>query len=353
MTHATINDRENYMRALEFRRPQWVPIHFGTTPSVWQKYGERLEEIVLRHPLVFPDYRPGDYRARLKGPFIAPDEWLRDDWGCLWHNAQAGMLGQVVGHPLADWRALDHYRPPDPREQFDWRRLREETGEARRRGLLTRGAYEVTQGGFFDRLQFLRGMENLLVDFMEEPPALRRLIDMVLDYNMRYIRLWLEIGVDQMCFHGDLGTQKGLLISPATFRRHLKPGYKEMFSTCRSAGAHVWYSSDGCLLEIVDDLLECGVTLHDPQVRANTVQGIARAYRGRLCALVDIDEQMLPFCTPEEIHEQVREVVRAVGAPEGGLMIYAEPSHDVPLENIEALCTAWEEHATALSDRVG
>jgi len=155
----------------------------------------------------------------------------------------------------------------------------------------------------------------------------------------------LDIGVDQLCFHGDLGTRRGLLISPATSRKRLKLAYQEMFSTCREPGAHVWYSSDGCLLEIVDDLLECGVTLHDPQVRANTLEGVARAYKGRLCALVDLDEQTLPFCTPEEIREQVRVVVQRVGTPEGGLMIYAEPSHDAPLQNTEALCMAWEEYA--------
>ena len=345
MRARTISERENYLRALEFRHPEWIPITFGMTPAVWTKYGEKLEEAVLRHPLIFGAYERGSYHSRDTSPFARENEYVRDDWGCLWHNIQAGMLGQVIGHPLADWRAFDHFRPPDPREQMDWRKLKEKVEGDRRRGLLTRGTYEMTQGGFFDRLQFLRGLENLLVDLVTGPTQLGPLIEMVLEYNMAYIRLWLEIGVDQVCFHGDLGTQKGLLISPATFRRHLKPAYKEMFSACRRAGAHVWYSSDGCLLEIVDDLIECGVTLHDPQVRANTLEGIARAYKGRLCALVDIDEQMLPFCSPQDIHDQIGEVVRMLGAPEGGLMIYAEPSYDVPLQNIEALCSAWEELA--------
>jgi hypothetical protein len=56
------------------------------------------------------------------------------------------------------------------------------------------------EGGFFDRLQFLRGLENLLIDFVTEPPQLTSLIEMVFEYNMEHTRLWLEIGVDQMCF---------------------------------------------------------------------------------------------------------------------------------------------------------
>ena len=54
---------------------------------------------------------------------------------------------------------------------------------------------------------------------------------------------------------------------------------------------------------------------------------------------------MLPCCSPQDIHDQIGEVVRVLGAPEGGLMIYAEPSHDVPLENVEALYAAGEEFA--------
>ena len=344
----TLSDRENYLRALEFRNPEWIPINFGMVPAVWYRYGRQLEEIVERHPLVFGgDDRSGySFDRAAYEPFASPNAYFRDDWGCVWHNTEAGTYGQVVEHPLADWGGLAHYHPPDPGLQADWRSLREQTELDRQQGLLTRGTYNFTQGGFFDRLQFLRGLENLLMDFMEEPAQLWQLIEMVFEYNMRYIRLWLDIGVDEMFFHGDIGSARSLMFSPATFRRFLKPYYTEMFQTCREAGAHVWYSSDGHMLSVVDDLIECGVTLHDPQVRANTIEGIARAYGGKLCALVDLDEQMLPFCRPEDIREQLQAVVRAMGDRRGGLMIYALPSQDVPLENIEALCTAWEKCCT-------
>ena len=68
---------------------------------------------------------------------------------------------------------------------------------------------------------------------------------------------------------------------------------------------HVILSSDGRLLDIVDDLIECGVSVHDPQLRPNTVEGIARAYQGKLCASVDLDQQGFPFMTPIEIDEQI------------------------------------------------
>jgi hypothetical protein len=94
----------------------------------------------------------------------------------------------------------------------------------------------------------------------------------------------------------------------------------------------------------VDDLIECGVSAHDPQLRANSLDGIVGAYKGKLCANVDLDRQMFAFCSPEDIRNQVREVVEQMGGANGGLMVSGSISDaTLPLENIEALCDALEE----------
>ncbi len=66
-----------------------------------------------------------------------------------------------------------------------------------------------------------------------------------------------------------------------------------------------------------------------------------------MCINLDLDKQMLPFCKPSEIEEQVKQVVERLGSPEGGLMVSGACGDDVPLENIEALCVALEEHCLA------
>jgi uroporphyrinogen decarboxylase len=186
-------------------------------------------------------------------------------------------------------------------------------------------------------------MENLLLDFALEPPGLATLIEMVTEYDLRTVRLWLDIGVDVMSFHSDIGAQHGLMFSPRTFRKLLKHAYAEVFQACRRAGSHVYYSSDGWMLGLVDDLIECGVTLHDPEVPTNTAEGIARAYHGRLCAKAQLDAQRLPLWSTSDIHRHVREVVETISRPEGGLMVFCYVGQDVPLANIEALCACFQE----------
>ena len=340
-----ISDRENWLRTVEFRRPEWIPAWVGLSQLIWKTHRERLEEVVLRHPILFPGFKAGSVDFDAPYPPVYREGEFRDNWGCLWHTASGGLEGQVVEHPLADWAALDSYRPPDPRAKSergerDWKEIAASVARTKAAGGLVWGDGER----LFDRLYFLRGFENLMVDIATDDPHLPRLVEMLTEHEMALLDLWRPLQVDFMGFHTDIGTQQALMISPAKFRKYLKPMFKTLFQSCRQAGTHVSLSSDGKLLEIVDDLLECGVSTHDPQVRANTLDGIARHYKGRLCAIVDLDRQMFPFCTPDDIRRQVEEAVVKVGSPAGGIMLAAQVyGDDIPVENIEAISAALEE----------
>ena len=341
-----MNARENYLRALEFRRPEWIPCSVGLSPLTWKGLRDDLEELVLSHPRIFPDYERGQRDYDAMDPVYREGEYFRDNWGCLWYNIQDGMEGQVVEHPLADWSALDSWSPPDPllkeeRGDRDWVRIEADIAECKQRGLLTTGGGER----LFDRLYFLRGFGNLMEDIATDAPELVILIDRLRQYELALVRRWLEVGVDVIGFHTDIGTQNSLMISPAKFRQYIKPLFRDVFGAVKSAGTHVALSSDGCLLEIIDDLVECGVDVHDPQLRANTLDGIAQAYKGKMCINLDMDRQMFPFCTPADISDQVQQAVDALAEPEGGFMIFASVSgDDVPLRNIEAMCEAFERY---------
>ena len=337
--------RENFLRTIEFRGPRWVPLKYEFLPSVLYAHGDWLKEFLAADPVTFP---PGEYEELLalgKNPLYSQGSRYTDDWGCGWYNAHDGILGQVIEYPLDDWNNLKHLQIPDPDDQEDWTANGDYIRSCKAAGEIA-PAYPISfaNGGFFDRLQFLRGLENLLIDFMTDPPELFELMEILLEYNIKYIDRWIALEPDFIWFHGDFGTQNGLLFSPEIFRKHLKPAYRKMFTRCRDADIHVWYSCDGNILDVVDDLIECGASIHDPQVAANGIEGIEEHYKGRICPAVDIDEQMLPFFTPEELEAQVREVIQRIGSQEGGVMLFFCPSADVPMENIEAFFRAWHHY---------
>ncbi len=313
---------ENYWRAVEFRRPERIPVRVSLMPATWKKYRGDLEAVVLRHPEIFPGFTAGsmDY-DRIPGVQYREGTWT-DPWGCVWENIAEGLDGVVVGNPLPRREDVAGFHPPPP------------------------GA-GLPHGFMFMRLYYLRGFTELMLDFAEEPPELGLLVEKVFEYNMGELRRILEKPPRMVYFGDDLGMQDRFPVAPEKFRKYLIPCYRAMFAACRRAGSKVYMHSDGRIIDVIPDLIDCGVDVINPQIRANTLADLVRVAKGRVCIDLDLDRQLFPFAAPSEIQAHVMEAVEALASPEGGLMLLAECEPDVPLENIEAICFALEQAARA------
>ena len=56
MSYSILERTENYLKAVNFENPEWIPCRVSLMPATWRKYREALEEVVLRHPEI-PDYK--------------------------------------------------------------------------------------------------------------------------------------------------------------------------------------------------------------------------------------------------------------------------------------------------------
>jgi hypothetical protein len=301
----------------------------------------------MRHPRVFGNYEKGS-RLFDQEAGAAFDHELGghrvDSWGIIVDTAQEGLGSRPLHDeaPLRDWKALDTFKPPDPlhTQGEDWDAIKREMDERKKRGALTQGHC----GSLFDLVYGLRGFEKLMVDIATDDPRLTRLLDIVAENKMELVEKWLSIGVDTIEFHSDIGMQDRLMISQEKFRQHIMPWFKKLFLPIRETETHVLLCSDGCLTEIVDDLVECGVSRHDPQSEANTIDGIEKYYKGKMCINLDFERQRLPLHTPSSIKAMMKDAVKRLATPEGGLMVFFYAfDENTPLENIEAACEAGEE----------
>jgi len=309
---------KDQLKAMRSEYPEYIPVSVSFLPAAWMRHREALEEIVLRHPSIFGVYKAGstDYEAA-PGTYALGEHI--DEWGCLWTNIAAGSEAFVTRHPLPRREMVWGFRAPAP------------------------GA-GLPHGFMFLRLSYLRGYEEMMFDFAEDAPELQQLIDVVLEYNLGELRRLLTEPPELMYLGDDLGTQKSLPISPEKWRRYLKPCYSKMYGLCHDAGTAVYMHTDGHILPIIDDLIECGVDVINPQVGANGLDGLAASCKGKVCVNLDLDRQMFPFCRPADIDAHVREAVEKLGSPRGGLWLLAEVGPDVPLANIEAICQALEKY---------
>ncbi len=254
------------------------------------------------------------------------------------------MEGQISTHPLRDIHALRYYRAPDPlvyaeRSTHDWGAFVRSCQAARAAGRVVTIAGER----FFERVHFLRGMEDALADMASQAPEMDEIVQLVLEYNLAYLRQALQLGapVDVVQFGDDWGSQDRCLISPAVFRRYFKPGYARMYALCRQYGAFSTQHSDGYTVDLWDEFLEAGLTGFNMQVNSVGVEAIEKRLKGRMCVIADVDRQfILPKGKPFEVRAHIKNIVEALGSHRGGLILRIDVYPDVSLENIEALICA-------------
>lgn len=343
----SLNFRENFLRNVEFRYPEYIPCFIDFLPATWNIYCEQLMEIVLRHPLIFWN---SEGCKKDKSSLLKAKRVLKDSFGCVWIFPKDGLEGQVVKHPLEDWELFKNFKLPDSEEGLPtmsgglipWDRVFKGLEEAKRKGDLVVGY--MPHSFFFQRLYYLRGFTNLMKDFIKKPQQLYSLIEQLTEYNLELVKKLLEFkDLDMIYFGDDLGMQDRLLMSPRIYREFIIPAYRRIFKYVRDRGIHVYLHSDGHILEIVDFLIESGVTILNVESQTNGMENLAN-YRGRVCLDVYVDPQyLLPFGTPSDVKAYVRRMVQLLSLKNGGLIIRAEPNPPINLENIEALCQVMEE----------
>ena len=54
-----MNNRENTVRAYRFQNPEKIPVAIYPSVASWLEYRKDLEEIILKHKVMFPDFQKG------------------------------------------------------------------------------------------------------------------------------------------------------------------------------------------------------------------------------------------------------------------------------------------------------
>ena len=309
---------ELLIKAATWQYPEQIPMTIGILPSALIKYGDKLKTLLAKYEeLISGSWQVYGSEENLDASYLRGS--YTDGWGLVWSNACDGMGPLVTGHPLKN------------REDVHTMKIPEDDGR-------------LDHGFMYLRLLDLRGFEEAMMDFFEEPPELQLLIDKLLAFNIRQMKIKLANDKDKMIILGDdLGMQNALAIGAAKWRKYLKPCFAAIFKLCKDDGRLVYMHTDGCIHEIIPDLAECGADMVNPQFRANGLDNLERVCKGKIPINLDLDRQLFPFGTPQEIRRHMEECVKRLYLPEGGLGLSIEVMHDCPLENIDALLASANE----------
>jgi uroporphyrinogen decarboxylase len=278
-----------------------------------------------------------------------------DEWGCEWQQPKhkdVVNMGHVAFHPLIQWKDFETYVFPDPDAESRFTQIEESLRQAGDRYVLV-----YKHNLLFERMWFLRGMGNLMQDFLLEPIKVNALADRVLEFDVRLIGNLSKRFKGRI--HGfwttdDWGTQSGLMISCSMWREFFKERYRKIFDEIHSAGMHVWFHSCGKINQIIEEIISIGAdVINTFQPSLLGIEEVGSKFAGRVCFETCADiQKTLPFGSDEDVRDEVKTLVKKWHSPSGGLIIcdYGEGKMiGVPNEKKQVLFNALQEFESPLT----
>ncbi|MEN8256170.1 MAG: methyltransferase, partial [Verrucomicrobiota bacterium] len=202
-----MTSRELVYKTLEFNKPSRVPRQMWVLPWATEQYPVEVAKIQAD----FPDdivSAPAVYKEPLKtvGQQFAVGTYT-DEWGCVYQNLHSGIVGEVKDPLVKEWEDVEKVRVPEERLTLD-------VGQV---NAFCKNTDKFVMGPCinpFERIQYLRGSENVYMDLALEEEGFMALLDKIHQYNLKEFGLWATTDVDTLFFMDDWGAQNSLLIAP-------------------------------------------------------------------------------------------------------------------------------------------
>ena len=350
-----LTPRERWSAVLAGKQPDRIPCDYAATPEVTARLlrdlGCASERELWEHLSIDKLILLGARHTSAK-----EDTWHMQSLWSVWHigvvyvpfGESLGTYEEVVTNPLAKAETVADI------ERFDWPDPNAWEVNGLRAKCEEWAGYPIL-GGCYEPFYLycrLRGMEQALTDLAANPAIVEAAMERIYYIHESVIRCSLEEAkglVDYIYVAEDLGTQNSLLMSPASFRRFIKPWLRKMIDLARSFGVQTIHHDDGAIRPLIGDLVEIGIDVLNPvQWRCPGMdrEGLARDFGNSLVFHGAVDNQRtLPFGTPEDVRQEVAENIRIFRKCKGYIVA---PCHNIQpntsTANIVALYDAVREY---------
>lgn len=323
-----LTPKENFLlAAVEHKIPEWIP--------------NEMSDIIMVG---------GNFETFENGPFGGG----LDGFGVSWHATQSASGAPVpCGKPVLDdittWEDIVTF--PDL-DAFDWEGSAAMQfampGADRSQKLVEYGAWNAQ----FLRLTHLMGFENALCAMIEEPEACDALFAAITDYKIGIVeRAAKYFKPDIFTSFDDVATERGLFMSPNTYRTLIKPHHKRLNDAVKAYGMIPFMHTCGKCESIIPDFIEEGAIAWTSAQPMNDIVAIQEKYGDKIAIIGGYDTNGragLEAATNEEIEMEVKRCIETYG-PRGsyifmGFRLMNSPDPMAFFEGVAPINAAWEKY---------
>lgn len=258
------------------------------------------------------------------GHGLQPGQQGPDGFGVIWEWSE----GQPAAAPLckeevilikdiSEWESK--YNPPNI-EDLDWSMVQAQAEEIRKTDQFVTAFMPF---GFFERMHFLMGFENCMINMMIEPEATKDLMAAIQKHRMRVAELFVEKLNPEMVFiHDDWGMKRSLFTSPEVWRDMFKDHFTEFYAFFKDRGIINIHHADSFMEPIVSDMVDMKIDVWQGVLPENDIPKLQKELDGNMVLMGGIDATVCdaPSATEEDVRKEARRVLET----------YAPGGHFIP-----------------------
>lgn len=210
---------------------------------------------------------------------------------------------------------------------------------------------------FFEIFCGLRGMEQGMMDVIDDPDYVQAVLDRIEDVQTKMMkRYFAEVGdsLDMVFVSDDMGSQSSLLISPRQWDLLIKDRMKRWCDMIHDAGYKVFYHTDGAAEPLIPRLIEAGIDILNPIQHicpGMEMDQLKAKYGDKLIFHGGVDNQgALPFGSKDDVVAETMNCLTNLGAGKQGYLPCS--CHNIqagtPVQNIIAMIETVQKRSTDL-----
>ncbi len=171
--------------------------------------------------------------------------------------------------------------------------------------------------------------------------------EMKANFAIERNKIYAANGIDLFAFCDDYCYNTGPFISPEMFRDLITPHLARIVAETRKAGGYVIKHTDGNIMPILDQLIECNPhAIHSIDPMANVdIAEVKRITKGKVALCGNVNCALMQTGTPEEVIGSCEYAMNS-GKPGGGYVFTTSniPFKGLPAERYRMVLDYWKKN---------